>query len=290
MPKLEELQTQNGLHPKDFYGFWKDWHLVTVRYRSDNQEQRFVFANDIAWKAIQNQEASYPDGAMLGKVGYSLSQDESFPSSLVPERVMRIQIMRKSLSDQKSEHDGWSYWLYSKSPDTLQMGDRELSTYCHSCHALVPQNDFVFSTAVFHDSKQVTVANQLKDQKVLSRFADLDTINLNAKERAIVATANLPAGSKLYRMPLFEGSLSELVPFLAENVKNSALIVMDADRHSYLAGMPADKAKSGVDCDRPILFVKSLPQSIGTQKELASQMRYGILCPGKPLTWTSERP
>jgi hypothetical protein len=39
---LSSFNEVNGINPKKIDRFWEDWHLVTVRYRKDNGEQRFV--------------------------------------------------------------------------------------------------------------------------------------------------------------------------------------------------------------------------------------------------------
>ena len=51
----------NGLQLKDYPDFETKWHLVTVRYRKDTGEQRFTYANDIAWTAMN----AGPDGEKI---------------------------------------------------------------------------------------------------------------------------------------------------------------------------------------------------------------------------------
>ena len=51
-------------------------------------------------------DEQYPDGAMLGKVAFATEEDPSFPNSLQPFLLTRVQFMRKNVSDY-SASDGW---------------------------------------------------------------------------------------------------------------------------------------------------------------------------------------
>jgi len=57
----------NGYNLNDYAEFYKKWHLVTVRYRTDSFEQRFTYANDLAWKTLQTGKTDYPMEPYLQK-------------------------------------------------------------------------------------------------------------------------------------------------------------------------------------------------------------------------------
>ena len=58
----------NGITIGQFGDFVHNWHFVTVRFRRDKGEQRFEYANDIAWKTLLEHSKYYPDGAVFAKV------------------------------------------------------------------------------------------------------------------------------------------------------------------------------------------------------------------------------
>ncbi|MGZ3806061.1 MAG: hypothetical protein ACXVB4_17735, partial [Pseudobdellovibrionaceae bacterium] len=45
-PEETGAEQMNGIVFKNYIGFEKKYKLVTVRYRTDSGEQRFVYAND----------------------------------------------------------------------------------------------------------------------------------------------------------------------------------------------------------------------------------------------------
>ena len=53
LPDLTSLRPMNGIDPADYDKFWENWSLVTTRYREDNGEQRFIYANDIGYQAMR---------------------------------------------------------------------------------------------------------------------------------------------------------------------------------------------------------------------------------------------
>ena len=64
------LEKMNGISLKDYRGFDKKWKLVTVRYRKDTGEMRFVYANPLAEKTLMSGKTDYPDGAVFAKVEF----------------------------------------------------------------------------------------------------------------------------------------------------------------------------------------------------------------------------
>jgi hypothetical protein len=81
--------SMNGISYDTFGDFFKKWHFVTARYRKDTEEMRFTYANDIAWRALQEGAGppgavkDYPEGAAFGKVGVMTQDDPAFTSSAV---------------------------------------------------------------------------------------------------------------------------------------------------------------------------------------------------------------
>src|SRR4051812_12390292 len=53
LPSLKGLRPMDGIDIARYDGFWNDWKLVSVRYRKDNGEQRFIYANPVAWESMR---------------------------------------------------------------------------------------------------------------------------------------------------------------------------------------------------------------------------------------------
>ena len=84
LPDLRSLRPMNGIDPAPLDEFWNDWNLVTTRYREDNGEQRFIYANDLAYNAMKEGKVSFPDGSALAKLGFKTIVDPQFPNSREP--------------------------------------------------------------------------------------------------------------------------------------------------------------------------------------------------------------
>src|SRR5438552_1274025 len=48
LPNLTRESSFDSLALADYEGFWRGWRLVTARYRPDNGEERFIYANEMA--------------------------------------------------------------------------------------------------------------------------------------------------------------------------------------------------------------------------------------------------
>src|SRR6185436_10160179 len=81
LPDLRKLGVSDGVSFSEAAEFWSRWKLVNVRYRYDNKEQRFVYANPSAWKALESGKTSFPEGAMFAKVAFATEEDPLFPVS-----------------------------------------------------------------------------------------------------------------------------------------------------------------------------------------------------------------
>lgn len=58
-------KAMNGISLEQYRDFWQSWHLVTVRYRSDVGEQRFVYANDLAYEGLKSRSRPDLGGKLL---------------------------------------------------------------------------------------------------------------------------------------------------------------------------------------------------------------------------------
>lgn len=132
----------NGLSLNQFKDFEK-WNLVTVRYREDVREIRFVYANDIAYAELKSGE-KYPDGATFAKATMKAEDDSAFPDSKVPGSTIRYQFM---VHDEKkyADSDGWGYGLFNADGTVIGKQVVAQTKACVACHRIVPERHFVFS-------------------------------------------------------------------------------------------------------------------------------------------------
>ena len=77
IPSLKKLRVMNGINPAPYDQFWSRWKLITTRYRKDNGEQRFVYANAIAYEAMKKGSLNFPRGSVFGKLAFFTLQDET---------------------------------------------------------------------------------------------------------------------------------------------------------------------------------------------------------------------
>ena len=136
--------TMNGFALDDFPQFWRSWHLVTVRNRTDTGELRFIYANDRAWEVLQRGGTNYPDGAVLGKVGFLTASDPLFPSSQVPTRAARYQVMVMDRARFPATH-GWGYALFLEDGRPTQDDHATTTAACAACHELAAPRAYVFA-------------------------------------------------------------------------------------------------------------------------------------------------
>ena len=243
MPDLGAADRFDTIAPRGAAHFWDTWHMVTVRYRSDNGEQRFVYANDAAYRTYSAGAKTFPKGAMLAKVAFTTEVDPAFPASKLPRVVSRVQLM---LKDEHREHAGWRYAIY---PASVRNGDeKSVVAACDACHALVRDRDSVFSVPAFLPSRAARDENAFA-----GKFTRLPLAQTNALARAAAQVVGAVAGSKVavLTMPLFAGALSESEPALIAFVRRTgeAYVLYDEESHQYVAAAPQSPSAG---CAHPV--------------------------------------
>lgn len=285
LPDLRKMRMLDGIQVGRYQGFWNDWKLVTVRFRKDNGEQRFIYANPVAWKAIRSGRSSYPDGAMFGKVAFAVGDDPSFPNSLEPRSFARIQLMRKD-SRAYPGTDGWGYALIVNQAPPSQLSDRETATTCHACHGMVPERNYVFSRPSFLDHAAF-VTHQPAEFK--ARFKDQNVAVLTAFERhalSHVLRNESVASLGLIRsasMDLFAGSVNESIGILSRYATEDRKVyaLWDARHEQFAIARPLPPSAK---C-KTKAWVALTAGFGGTIASRASAARVGIMCNG---VWQSS--
>jgi hypothetical protein len=247
IPDLSDHKPMNGIDLRSVDRFWETWKLVDVRYRSDNGEQRFVYANELAWKTMQEHGARYPDGAMFGKMAFHASKDPAFPASLEPKQFTRLQIMKRDWAAYPTT-DGWGYAIVMGNGAGTSADDVQVAEACHACHRLVPDRDFVFSKSPFLGPGG-DLPKSMKPHFVAKTVHDLG----ESEQKAIAEFAGKKADEpvRYLLLALFSGSINEAIPVVetfAEEDRALYLLSDPGTGNFLLADGSPTAAADGGDC------------------------------------------
>jgi hypothetical protein len=239
----------NGISYATFGDFFKKWHFVTARYRKDTGEMRFIYANDIAWKALKKGDVKdYPEGAAFGKVGIATAEDKAFTNSVMPSGAQRYQIMLRQ-HKKYPETQGWTYAIFMNDHKVHGAdSDAEKSAACAACHAIVPDRGYVFSQPIslglggaLNDDMPVSSAPTISDEPA----GRISFRTIPVEEFPETPRAQLPPGITTLRLiegaiaeHVFVGTLDEIRPALAREAMRShmpaALVSKDGSRYSMV--------------------------------------------------------
>jgi hypothetical protein len=134
----------NGL-PFQMIEGYQDYKIVATHWRIDKHELRYVLANPIAYKALQNKQKPLPEGSKMVKIGWSVKPMTAYSDALEADKLQRIEFMVKDSKhfDQKGDH--WGYARFVKKGDSYVSYENG-SAECIGCHASVSQDDYLFTT------------------------------------------------------------------------------------------------------------------------------------------------
>lgn len=261
----------NGMTLKQFGDFTK-WELVTVRYRRDSNEMRFVYANPIAWKGLKAGGKAYEEGAIFAKIGVVTQDDKNFPSSAVPSGAARFQFMIKN-KKKYATTDGWGYALFDQNGKTFGGEPKAAVIACHACHRLVPHKDFVFSIPADFSSL-VTGSKTGQTENSATNFAA-------SMSWSVVPAAQLPEELQKYlpeehtqidsvrgeiQKNLFLGTLDEIRPLLIQKSlatgRPAGLLSADGKMFSLIFRAAKENAKCRVGEKSFIHLIKSSPNQL----------------------------
>ncbi len=246
LPDLSKEHLFDGIDISKYDKFWEKWHLVTTRFRKDNNEQRFIFANPVAWKAMQSNSKVFPDGSMFGKVAFIVNDDPSFPNSLEPANFTRMQLMKKDHKAYK-DSDGWGYAIMMHGAHAPYDNEKSTVVACHACHKLVPERDFVFSKATFMGHSLAQEAQAAAATDFRTRFKDKALSEMSAFEkRAVELTTDKKEYEKIkyLSMELFPGSVSESIGALSQySIRdNTIYAIINEKTHQFLVSNPLPRS------------------------------------------------
>lgn len=221
-----------------FRDFWQRWHLVTVRYRTDIKELRWVYANNKAWAVLIRGGRHYPIGSRIAKIAYNAVQDRLFPDSLIPSaRAVRIQMMVKVPPHTPISFAGWQYAIYSADdrsvPSNALPGTRRLAsdlsaatfkrvaTACAACHTYIgaPRGQVFSQPAPWFSTPQALLVYGRKS----GRKPVFSAVSVSALPRAVrhnLRNLHVPLRHIHYlSMAAFSGTFVEMTPFMRGHAK-----------------------------------------------------------------------
>jgi len=125
---------------------YKNWQAISTTERFDNGTMRVIFGNDIAVKAIHdNNIHPWPNGAIFAKVAWDQVEDKD--GNVKTGAFKQIEFMIK---DDKiySSTKGWGFARF-KTPKMAPYGKTAaFATECVNCHRPQQAEDFVFTQPI----------------------------------------------------------------------------------------------------------------------------------------------
>jgi hypothetical protein len=133
----------NGLA---FVPDYKNWQPVSTTDRFDNHTMRVVFGNDVAARAIaENHVHPWPDGAAFAKIAWRQQPDGK--GNLQTGQFFQVEFMVKDAS-KYAKTEGWGFSRWRGTDLTPYGKDSSFTVECASCHAMMHDNDFVFTMPI----------------------------------------------------------------------------------------------------------------------------------------------
>ncbi len=271
--KFQGQSEMNGITYKAFAGFEDKWKFVTVRFRGDTKEQRFVWANPKAVAALEAGQTDYPDGAVFAKIGFATEEDPAFRSSLMPNGSKRYQFMvrnRKKYADT----GGWGYALFDGNKVTYDGDHKYQAQACFACHQLVTSRGQVFSVPM----KITAFAAKPPPVPAASEEYEVGTVKFATEKRESLAPEirmHLPDGEEFrsvqgqLRKHLFRGTIDEIRPQLIDEAKRSGLpAALIGEGSPQFALIYQDKARK--DCSREKSFKSVFATEVPSQDAASS--------------------
>lgn len=135
----------NGIElPKGY----KDWRVIAISHRSDNDTMRVIVGNDAAIAAAREGQVNpWPDGAILGKVVWANRADENWEPATVPGAFKAAEFMIKDAA-KYAETGGWGFARWLGMAQKPYGEDADFVQECFVCHTPVKSRDYVFTTPI----------------------------------------------------------------------------------------------------------------------------------------------
>jgi hypothetical protein len=135
----------NGLElPPDY----KNWRVIGISHRLDNNTMRVILGNDAAVAAARGGKTRpWPNGAILAKVVWKQTVNANWDKAIEAGDFVHTEIMVKD-DKRFAATGGWGYARW-KGADLKPYGnDTNFAAECVACHTPVKHQDYVFTRPV----------------------------------------------------------------------------------------------------------------------------------------------
>lgn len=122
---------------------YKNWRVIGVSHRDDNQSLRAITGNATAIRAARKGNTDpWPDGTILGKLVWKDSRHPKWQPALVPGQLVHVEFMVKD-SKKYAATGGWGFarWQGMK----LEPLNNDGGKPCFECHKAAASTDHVFT-------------------------------------------------------------------------------------------------------------------------------------------------
>jgi hypothetical protein len=127
---------------------YRDWRVLAVSERTDNNTLRAILGNDVAIEAARAGNTNpWPEGTIIAKIVTTQRVDPNWEAAIVPDAFRVAEFMIKD-SAAYADTGGWGYarWLGA---DQVPFGDNaDFDQTCFGCHTPVADRDYVFTTPI----------------------------------------------------------------------------------------------------------------------------------------------
>ena len=132
----------NGIALPDGY---RQWQVLSVHHRSDNNTLRAVLGNDAAVKAAREGKTNpWPDGVVLGKLVWKAVKHDRWETAVEPGAFVHAEFMLKDAA-RYAATGGWGYARWLGREQKPYGADANFVQECLGCHTPVKDRDYVFT-------------------------------------------------------------------------------------------------------------------------------------------------
>ena len=113
---------------------YRDWSVIGVSHRTDNNTLRMILGNDAAIAAARAGRTNpWPDGAILAKIVMKDTTHASWPAATVPGQFVHAEFMLKDQAKYAAT-GGWGYARWVGTDQKPYGNDADFVQECHGCH------------------------------------------------------------------------------------------------------------------------------------------------------------
>ena len=124
---------------------YREWQVLAVHHRSDNNTLRAVLGNQAAAKAAREGRTNpWPDGAILGKLVWKAVKHDRWDTALAPGDFVHAEFMVKDGAKYVAT-GGWGFARWVGMAQKPYGTDANFVQECFGCHQPVKDRDFVFT-------------------------------------------------------------------------------------------------------------------------------------------------